>query len=96
MPAIHSKLTRQGEAKVRHQKRKRHFPDTDMNASLWNNFTPKCPRQTEANHPLSLDVASPLSDISNIAPQEHVCTLTPKCIYEGSSTGRTGCRSRSR
>ena len=88
MPAIHSKLSKQGEAKIRHQKLKHHFPDTHMNASLMNNLSSKCPRQTEANHLPSLDFASPLSNISNIAPQEPVCTLPPKCIYKTRGRGR--------
>ena len=50
MPAIHSKLTRQGEAKVRHQKLKRDLPDTHVHALLLSNFSSKCPRPTEANH----------------------------------------------
>ena len=50
MPAIHSKLTRQSEAKVRHQKPKRDLPDTHVLALLLNNFSSKCPRPTEANH----------------------------------------------
>ena len=81
-------------AKVRHQKLKRHFPDTHMNASLLNNFISKCPGRTEVNHPPSLGVVSPLSDISNIAPQEPVSTLPPKCIYEAHGWGRPsgGCR----
>ena len=88
MPAIHSKLSEKGDAKVQNQKLKRHFTNTHMNASLLSNFSPKCPRQTEANHSPSLDVVSPLSDISNIPPQEPVCTLPPKCIYGARGRGR--------
>ena len=59
-----------------------------MNASLLNNFSSKCPRRTEVNHSPSLGVVSPLSDISNIASQEPVCTLPTKCIYEARGWGR--------
>ena len=39
MPAIHSKLSEHGVAKVKHQTLKRHFADTHMHASLLKNFS---------------------------------------------------------
>ena len=88
MPAIHSKLSEKGVAKVRHRKLRRYFPYTHIHASLLNNFSLKCPRQTVVNQTPLLAIASPRSNISRMAPQEPPYTLLPKCVYEGRGRGR--------